>query len=392
MLKRYFKFILPLQLLVVVFLCSPTLAQQQKRQKKYFDTSKLKPNELELDDEMPGSTPPGVITTIPPAQKHPGIQTYTNINLSNEANPQNEPSVKISRKDPNRAVAAWRDFRTGVNPPIRRIGYTYTTNSGSTWSTSALLPIVSAEYPRSSDPAVTVDTAGNFYIATISITDRDDAGKIIIFKSTDQGVTFNSTYAAPADTENIYDDKEYIVCDYAPSSPYCNNLYISWTRFTINSNFVGNFFTRSTDGGATWSPSLQFNEPGNGGQGSDPVVGPNGDIYVVWASGSVMFDKSTNGGTSFGTDQVLPIDADFGFPSIAVDGTGGPRNGNIYVVSTDTRNGDRDIYFTSSTNGGATWSSAVRVNDDNVANGKFQYWPWIGVDEWGNIDANPGPV
>ena len=370
---------------IIFFFSFSVVVSQTKKAVKRINPAELHPHELELDeDEMPDATTPGVINTIPQSQKLQGIQTYTNINLSNDVNPQNEPSVRISRKDPNRAVAAWRDFRTGVNPPIRRIGYVYTTNGGTTWSPSSLIPVASSEYPRSSDPAVTVDTAGNFYIATISITDRNDAGKILIFKSTDQGETFALHSAAPSDTVEVYDDKEYIVCDYTPSSPYCNNLYISWTRFTLNTSFVGNFFTRSTDGGLTWSPSLEFDDAGNGGQGSDPAVGSNGDIYVVWENGGVYFDKSTDGGASFGTDQLLPINCYNGFPSIAVDHSGGPNDGTLYVVGTDW-NGDYDVYFTSSTDGGNTWSTGLRVNDDLIGNGKNQYWPWISVDEWGNI-------
>ncbi len=34
-----------------------------------------------------------------------------------------------------------------------------------------------------------------------------------------------------------------------------------------------------------------------------------------------------------------------------------------------------------STDGGATWSSPVRVNDDPLNNGKDQYYPWMTVDQ-----------
>src|SRR5210317_1279188 len=55
------------------------------------------------------------------------IALFTNINISGESTPQNEPSVRISRADPNIVVAAWRDFRLGWEEPnvIRRIGYSY---------------------------------------------------------------------------------------------------------------------------------------------------------------------------------------------------------------------------------------------------------------------------
>src|SRR5690242_21324516 len=46
--------------------------------------------------------------------------TFPNIDISQDASPQNEPSVRISHADPNHVLAAWRDFRTGVTPAVRR--------------------------------------------------------------------------------------------------------------------------------------------------------------------------------------------------------------------------------------------------------------------------------
>src|SRR5438128_2154643 len=55
---------------------------------------------------------------------------YTNVDISANTAPQNEPTVRISHKLPNRVVAAWRDFRIGVTPAVRRVGYSYSTNGG----------------------------------------------------------------------------------------------------------------------------------------------------------------------------------------------------------------------------------------------------------------------
>ncbi|MEZ4690653.1 MAG: sialidase family protein [Ignavibacteria bacterium] len=107
-----------------------------------------------------------------------------------------------------------------------------------------------------------------------------------------------------------------------------------------------------------------------------------------------MFDKSTNGGITFGTDkniaQGTPPDIPISssgvtFPSIAADITNGPNSGNVYVAFCDSRNGDPDVFLTRSTNRGVNWSAPVRVNNDPVGNGKLQCWPWIAVDENGNI-------
>ena len=42
---------------------------------------------------------------------------------------------------------------------------------------------------------------------------------------------------------------------------------------------------------------------------------------------------------------------------------------------------DPDIVMIRSTNGGTTWSTPVRVNNDALNNGKDQYYPWCAVDQ-----------
>jgi hypothetical protein len=323
---------------------------------------------------------------------------YVNYDISNDSTPQNEPSIKFSGKFPNIVVGAWRDFRTTINQsdPIRRVGYSYSTNAGTSWSVSALTPITDPSHPRTSDAVVCSDTAGNFYIATISIDITNGNGEVLIYKSTDGGITFPVGYIAAGGNGNN-EDKEWIACDLTHgSSPYKNNLYISWTRFGTPNGIL---FMKSSNGGVNWaSPFLISHE--SGVQGSDLTIGPNGDIYVIWLGGFsddiIYFNKSTNGGTSFQTTDVIagegatpnvPFSQNgyLTFPSIATDISGGPRNGNIYVTWCDARNGDPDIFLSRSTNGGTNFSTAVRVNNDAVSNGKLQCWPWISVNETGNI-------
>lgn len=315
-----------------------------------------------------------------------------NVNISIDSFPQNEPSVKISRKDPSRVVAAWRDFRRGVsNPTNRQIGYSYSTNGGNTWSQPALLDsTLLPGFPRNSDPVVAVDSAGNFYIAVVCIGNSVGVG---VYKSTDGGVTFPLAYLT-ANTGS--EDKEWLETDRNPGSPHINNIYMSWTRFSGN---TGIKLARSTNGGVNWSDAISVSDQTGGVQGSDLAVGPAGEVYVTWLDVNspddvIKFDKSTNGGLSFGTDfnitagatpQIPISSSNITFPSIAADAGFGSGRGNIYVTWCDARNGDPDIFFSASTDMGATWSVPLRVNSDPVGNGKLQCWPWIEVNELGQI-------
>jgi hypothetical protein len=318
---------------------------------------------------------------------------FLNYNISNNTFPQNETSVKISRKNPNLAVAAFRDFRQGVSPANRRVGYSNSTDGGITWSVSKLLDsTLISGFPRNSDPAVGVDTAGNFYVAVICIS-YSGTGALAIYKSTDGGETFPSAYMI---ANSGSEDKEYITTDFTPGSPFKNNIYISWTRFSSGSGIK---LTKSTNGGVNWTSAVNISTSATGGQGSDLAVGLNGEIYVTWVGGTftddeIYFCRSTNGGTSFDTVKTvatgatpdIPISSSgVTFPSIATDISGGPGNGNIYITWCDARSGDPDIYIIRSTNRGITWSSPLRVNDDPLSNGKLQCWPWIEVNDSGKI-------
>ena len=108
-------------------------------------------------------------------------------------------------------------------------------------------------------------------------------------------------------------------------------------------------------------------------QGSRPAVGPNGEVYVTWAAaGPVDVDyfrmrKSTNGGQTFGSQVTYPRGGTpatgyFGnwgtgapgynrergvtFPSIAVDRSGGPNRGRVYVAWNECVNFYDDYFNT----------------------------------------------
>ncbi|MBT8379658.1 MAG: exo-alpha-sialidase [Ignavibacteria bacterium] len=339
------------------------------------------PNELNTKywlSRFPHSFTPIMVDYIPT-----DFLEFTNVNISNESAPQNEPSVRISRKDPNRVVAAWRDFRTGVNPPLRRIGYSYSSDGGETWSVSELTPQIIPNAPLSSDPVVVVDTSGNFYIVTVSLNETSGNGELWVFKSTDQGITFNQVYEMASGP--WFEDKEWAATDLNPASPFANTLYCSWTRFAFGTDIL---FIRSTDEGVNWNSPVQVSDAG-GVQGSFPAVGPNGEVYIVWlgssGSGQILFDKSTDGGLTFGTDKVVSNSPNAWFPHLAVDVSGGINNGYIYAVWNDLRNGDDDVFISYSSDNGDTWSSSMRVNNDPVGNDKDQVWPSIAISEIGEI-------
>ncbi len=136
-------------------------------------------------------------------------------------------------------------------------------------------------------------------------------------------------------------------------------MNVCWAGVISGSPFTEDFvgFARSTNGGASWT--AQEN----------------------------AFDMNGIAGT-FSTKSNIRVN---GLPRIAVDNSGGPRNGWIYIVTTERglapAGNDPDIIFHRSTNGGTSWSSGIRVNQDLLNNGRFQFFPAVNVDDGGGINV-----
>jgi hypothetical protein len=73
-----------------------------------------------------------------------------------------------------------------------------------------------------------------------------------------------------------------------------------------------------------------------------------------------------------------------------VDRSGGPTNNNIYVLATVQPFGfstGTDIMFARSTDGGATFSAPLRINDDPVNHNKWHWFGTLSVAPNGRIDS-----
>ena len=275
------------------------------------------------------------------------------------------------------------------------------------------------------DPAIVADRAGNFYIShltsvTTAVRPAGFTSVIGINKSTDGGQTWGPTiYPAVGGVKSgSSQDKEFIAVDTGGGA--CNgNVYVSWTSFggTTPPGDSPNppiFISRSTDGGATFGVPLKISPFAHSNQGSEPVVGPNGHVYVAWfringpppgpaqppLPPAIMIAKSADCGVTFGpaveVTQLTPVGfggapvnartrANFrtnSFPRIDVN----PLNGHLYIVYNANPPGPdgADIFFTRSTDGGATWSTPARVNSDPGDND--QLFPDIAVNASGAIE------
>ncbi|MBK9016093.1 MAG: exo-alpha-sialidase [Saprospiraceae bacterium] len=276
----------------------------------------------------------------------------------------------------------------------------YSHDGGWTWSQDKL----TSSFGIWGDPCIVADTSGNFYYSHLSNTGGATGwlDRIVIQKSTDGGVSWNDgSFTGLNDDKD--QDKPWMAFDASPGSPFKGNLYVAWTEFDTYGDTDPENRSRircavSNDGAATWSDPVvvsQFTgdciDDDHTAQGAVPATGPNGEVYTAWSlNDTIWFDRSLDGGLTW-LAQDIPISKQVGGWKFNVPGlnrcNGFPvttcdRNtGTIYVNWSDKRNGfdDTDIWLSKSTDGGNTWSKAVRVNNDPP--GKHNFLSWMAVDQ-----------
>jgi hypothetical protein len=303
-------------------------------------------------------------------------------------------------------VVTFNDSSGAVFPNNSLMGYSQSTDGGASFTDLGNLPTPATGF-NEGDPGLVVNRVGHFYASSISFDFARPAGfenTIGIAKSTDGGSTFTfPVYLPPAGVQPYsFQDKPFIAVD-TTTRPTGGNVYVTFTSFpaTFFAAQLPIMFSRSTDGGASFSVPIQLSQPGTFNQGSEPVVGPSGEIYVAWlqffgpGGTGIVVARSTDGGVSFGLPvfaaPVLQIGFASGemmgnfrvnsFPRMDVD----PTNGNVYLTYAGRFSiGDSgDVFFVRSVNGGASWSTPIRINDD--LGNKDQFFPDVAVNSAGVI-------
>ena len=151
------------------------------------------------------------------------------------------------------------------------------------------------------------------------------------------------------------------------------NLDLTW--WDNSPGYGAFFFRRSTDGGLTFSNYQNLSNDPAGTGAANMAVDSAGNVYLVWATATGAFFSRSSDGTNFSA-PVQIIDSSV-TPSIAVG-----SNGNIYVGWAD---GTRyhNVFFSRSNDGGVTFSSPLLLSTVIPFGGT----PMMAVDPSGNIDV-----
>jgi hypothetical protein len=378
-------------------------------------------------DNVSGADQGSVIGDLPQSCKNLGDNVLVNDPAKDANTDQDTQSETSLIAFGNTVVVAYVDSNAGVPGygfPYRRftcsppcdwspsatpqfIGWAVSTTGGTSFEDKGnILPPFQGK-GNAGDPVLARDnTTGRIYLIGnpqrpsyyLDSTLNKNQMFIPLWRSDDNGQTFGAPVNAgpgrdPTGTvsRDIYDKPALVVDNLSGTGR--GNVYASfvWQKTTGNFKIL---VYHSIDGGDHWAASSSD----LGSTGSAPglptlALGTNHEVYIVWSETSgigqfrFFFSKSTDQGKTFSTG--VPIvaleaaDLDLTrsssafmpyyndtfrtpvLPNLIVN----QANGHLYLVYADkvpSPSYDRgDIYFAQSTDGGAHWTSPIRVNSDS---------------------------
>lgn len=326
----------------------------------------------------------------------------SNIRISGaQSFPYSESDIRVSFNDPRQIIAA---ANANVTAGGTGQGQFYSSDSGASWNQTNLR--LSPGDNFHSDPCVDWTSDGAAWAITIGFDAAQTHLRLRAYRSLDGGATWN--FDAVLSGNQTAADKELMWVDRSPTSPFRDNIYVIWH------NGRPAFVNRRTGPTGTWQTPIQVSGAETTGTaiGGDITTNSAGEVFAFWpdtGSRRLLVAKSTDGGVTFAAP--VTIATTFGsfkirVPSFAaraaliyisggayratterfvyaawtdLTGVSGCNSGsNVPGANTGSLCKSR-IWFSRSTDGGATWESPRMINNQSSRNDQFS--PRLAVDE-----------
>ena len=296
------------------------------------------------------------------ATAHAQIPFSAPKNISNNSDFSFTPQVSVDSA--GNIFMVWEDDTdTNVN-----ILFSRSTDGGVTFSAPKRLSDTSG---FSSNPRIAVDAHGAINV----VWEDDSPGNLDVFfsRSTDLGTTFSSPIDLSADAADSANPQ------IATDTP--GNIFVVWENDT---GALGILFSRSIDGGQTFSAPVFLSTNMGGSVSPQMLVDLAGNINVVWEDDSVgaadiSYSRSANSGMSFSIPKSLSRNVGNSVSAqIAVD-----LGGNINVVWENDSPGNFDVFYSRSADNGTTFSIPKNLSNDLGLSRN----PQIAVDSSGSVNV-----
>jgi Divergent InlB B-repeat domain len=269
------------------------------------------------------------------------------------------------------------------------IGFARSIDGNLTFQNAFTVP--GSAYPRFSwDPSIAVSQNGVVYIAYM-MTSRSmypNGGIPVVAASFDHGATFSQPSNVSLSSPSEFSDRDfiavssngtiYITWDYSPDGSLDTFLCAPGGSCYFTTGDYNIVISHSSDGGKTWSSATPVNpEYPNGGAVAAPLIAePNGQIDVLYedyntTSSNVLergfnyFTTSTDGGKSWSQRISVGAAQNLGLSPTEwwIDGTISQDSSGTLYASWDSPNSTSDnAWISFSQNDGENWSMPIQVN------------------------------
>ena len=314
----------------------------------------------------------------------------------------NSPTVASNPAREGNVVVSYRLDRPGYSALL---AYSY--NGGETWE-QTLLPLpqgteVCTASPQRTPcpfaPDVAFGPDGTLYVTYVNLVGNGNRPDQLWLSTSSDG---GRTLSLPTRIAGALTFQARVTVD--PKGP----VYVTWLQADEVGllRFAGRppqiVTARSDDGGKTFGPPVRVSDPQRERVvAPSPVIDKDGQLVVLYQDlknnrrdfenqpgpaaenpFALVLTRSTDGGKTFapGTEFESDILATRRFlpflpevPQLAA-----APDGKLYATWADGRDGDDDVFLRASSDGGATWTGPVKVND-NGADGTAQFLPKVAV-------------
>ena len=273
-----------------------------------------------------------------------GISWGADTRLTNNSDWSTSPSVSVSGSVVHVVFYDWRDGNA-------EIYYKRSTDGGISWEADTRLTNASdySEYPS-------VSVSGS--VVHVVWADNRDGNLEIYYKhSTDGGSSWETDTRLTSNSA---------VSKYSSVSVFGSVVHVVWNDYRdVNAEI---YYKRSTDGGVSWGEDTRLTNASD--VSANPSVAVSGSIvHVVWndnrdGNSEIYYKRSTDSGENWGADTRLTNNDNMSrYSSISVSGS------VVHVVWVDNRDGNDEIYYKRSTDGGSNWGTDTQLTSNSGNSG-----------------------
>jgi hypothetical protein len=221
-----------------------------------------------------------------------------------------------------------------------------------------------------SQPALVAARGG-----TVDLVYARPDGEIAYRSSNDGG----RTWAAPSTISNTMGTNSAAA---APriAADQSGRLHVVWTEFQLPAAWppTGTFYTRSVDGGITWTPPLRFAGVGYGQ--TDVLAAGTGEVHLMWHAQALIGENwhrwSRDGGQTWSLPREITPKLKTGFSGFTVGALDSAGVLNLVSVGGGRRGRAQDVYYVAWD--GSAWSEPTPISQRAIGKLSVES-PWITV-------------